>query len=129
MNHHSQSLLPVFAAALLAIMQPASAGLSDSDSGRSIGAYSLGNKWFGTDVAIYAASGQPFDDPAACAGDTSDTLVLPDTADQYFRTMLAQIMTAAALKQKVTFYLSTECYDFRWGLQYPVITGIHVYAE
>ncbi len=103
-------------------------GYSDDVGGRVIENYTVGFNLIGTrDVLIFPPDGERFDDPAGCAGATSPAAVLADTADENYKLVLVQIISAAATRQKVSFFLSDECYNIGYGAQRPIVTGIRVY--
>ncbi len=105
-------------------------GRSDSSGGHRIGSYSIGTNLLGTKAAVVAAeSNQKFDDPFGCAGTSSPSVYLLDTGDDQYRLMLAQVITAAAIGQRLTFILADACFDLGYGIRRPIVVGIHVFVE
>jgi hypothetical protein len=105
-------------------------GYSDNIGGQKLSGYTVGANFFGSeDVAVFPPAGEPFTDPANCAGSTSPSAVLPNTADTTYRLLLVQVMSAAATGQKLTLLLGDSCYDIGYGVKRPVIIGLRAYTD
>jgi len=99
-------------------------------NGVLLGAYTVGQNPFGTDnVVIHAVDGESFADPAGCAGSTTPTVMLRDAGNPSYSLILSQVITAVALKQRVTFYLSADCLEAGWGLRFPEVVGVFVHGS
>jgi len=120
-------LLGLFAALASPVAQSNS---SDNQGGIPIGAYTVGNNPFGSsDVIIEAPEGHHYLDPMGCSASQPSSLLLVDTGDGTYKLILSQIIAAATMGQKVTFYLSNDCADLGWGIQLPRVIGIYVPAR
>jgi len=120
------SLLILFLAGF-SLPPVALASVSDNQGGMYIGAYSVGNNLLGnSNVIIEAPAGEYYTDSLGCSSGPLSRLMLVDTGDGTYKLILSQIIAAAALGQKVTFYLASECADVGWNLQLPRVIGVSV---
>ena len=101
----------------------------DFAEGQYIGSFTVGLNVFGDDfVLISPPTGETYNDPSSCNdGSTVLGVVLLNTADDLYKSILTQIIAAAAVGQKVIFVLEENgCVNIGWGVMRPVVVGIVV---